>query len=114
MRELKDLIKDRRLEIGKTLEQVGKEVGVAKATVQRWESGEIKDMRKNKLVLLAKALQTTPAYLMGWEDKQKEASLLSKEDLDPLNKELIEMLPHLSLDQRKLLVAMIKAMLEQE
>lgn len=68
MKELKDLIREQRARTGKTFEQIGKEIGVAKATVQRWESGEIKDMRRDKLVALARALETTPAYLMGWED----------------------------------------------
>lgn len=63
------MIKQRRQEIGKTLEEVGKEMGVSKATVQRWESGEIKDMRRGKLVDLARALDTTPAYLMGWDEQ---------------------------------------------
>ena len=66
MQELKDIIKNRRAEVGKTLEQVANEVGVSKATVQRWESGEIKDMRRDKIVALARALNTTPAYIMGW------------------------------------------------
>ena len=97
MRKFKDLIRERRLEIGKTLEQIGKEAGVAKATVQRWESGEIKDMRQGKLAALAKALHTTPAYLMGWEEtdsldadntkKETERKLLflarKTEDLPP-------------------------------
>jgi SOS-response transcriptional repressors (RecA-mediated autopeptidases) len=68
MDQLKDLIKKRRLEIGKTLEQVGNDMGVSKATVHRWESGVIKDIRQGKMVALAKSLETTPAYLMGWED----------------------------------------------
>lgn len=114
MRELKDLIKDRRLEIGKTLEQVGKEVGVAKATVQRWESGEIKDMRKNKLVLLARALETTPSYLMGWEDKQKEVSPVIGEDLSPSDKKLMEILPKLNEDQKKIGVALLEALLKNK
>jgi len=63
--ELKDIIKSRRLAINKTLEEIGKEVGVSKATVLRWESGEIKNMRRDKLVALAKALNTSPSYLMG-------------------------------------------------
>lgn len=66
--ELKDLIKNRRVAIGKTLEQVGKEVGVTKTTVLRWESGEIVDMRRDKISALAVSLETTPAYIMGWED----------------------------------------------
>lgn len=77
MKDLKDLIRERRLEIGKTLEQVGREIGVAKATVQRWESGEIKDMRRDKLVSLARALDTTPAYLMGWEPNVEPATARS-------------------------------------
>lgn len=68
MKELKDLIREQRARTGKTLEQIGKEIGVAKATVQRWESGEIKNMRRDKLVALARALETTPSYLIGWEE----------------------------------------------
>ena len=80
MAELKDLIRVRRAQIGKTLEDVAKEVGVAKATVQRWESGEIKDMRRDKLVSLARALQTTPAYLMGWDPDGKTSEETAIED----------------------------------
>ena len=75
--EFKDLVKSRRIALGLTLEEVGKIVGVSKATVQRWESGEISNMRRDKVLLLAKALHTTPAYLMGWED-DKEAQNSSK------------------------------------
>lgn len=66
--EIKDIIKARRLELGKTLEEVGREVGVSKTTVMRWENGDIDDMRRSKVVALAKALDTTPAHLMGWDD----------------------------------------------
>lgn len=65
--EFKDLLRTQRLRIGKTMEQIGAEVGVSKATVQRWESGEIKNIRRDKIAKLAKALDTTPAYLMGWD-----------------------------------------------
>lgn len=85
MKELKDLIREQRARTGKTLEQIGKEIGVAKATVQRWESGEIKDMRRDKLVALARALETTPAYLMGWEEAPEQGRA-PVQYLDPLPK----------------------------
>ena len=66
--EFKDIVRKRRLEIGATLEEIGKAVGVSKATVQRWESGEIKNVRRDKIDRLADALQTTPSCLMGWEE----------------------------------------------
>lgn len=67
--EFKDLIKNRRIEIGATLEDIAKIVGVSKATVQRWESGNIANIRRDKIVKLAKALNVSPAYLMGWEEE---------------------------------------------
>ena len=51
-----------------TLEQVADVVGVGKSTVRKWETGMIANMRRDKIALLAKALHTTPAYLMGWKE----------------------------------------------
>lgn len=63
--EFKELIKSLRLEAGKSLEDVARDVGVSRATVLRWESGEIKNMRRDKLIALARSLRTTPIALMG-------------------------------------------------
>ena len=64
--DIKDIIKQRRLSLNLTLEDVACEVGVSKATVMRWENGDIENMRADKISKLAKALKCTPAYLMGW------------------------------------------------
>lgn len=72
--ELSRKIKDLRLKRGMTLEQVGDIVGVGKSTVRKWETGMIANMRRDKIALLAQALGTTPAYLMGWKDDKKENS----------------------------------------
>lgn len=63
-------IKQLRLERDMTLEQVATIVGVGKSTVRKWETGMIANMKRDKIALLAKALGTTPAYLMGWEDEK--------------------------------------------
>lgn len=77
--EFKDLIKKRRLDLGLTMEELGKKIGVSKATIQRYESGEIKNVRRDKIAKLANALDTTPAYLMGWED------VIADEDKEVVN-----------------------------
>ena len=56
---------ERRKELGLTLEDVGKIVGVTKSTVKKWESGYIENMRRDKIALLAKALNVSPLYIMG-------------------------------------------------
>ena len=60
----KEKIKSRRLELGLTLDDVAKIVGVSNATISRWESGVIENQRRDKLVLLAKALQLSPTELI--------------------------------------------------
>mgnify|MGYP000878506575 CR=1 FL=1 len=66
--KINEKIKSRRQELGLTLEEVGNYVGVSKATVQRYESGEIKNLKLMTIEKLSQILKVTPAYLMGWED----------------------------------------------
>lgn len=49
-----------------TLEDVARIVGVGKSTVRKWETGIIANMRRDKIPLLAEALHTSPAYLLGY------------------------------------------------
>lgn len=64
MNNIGDLLKNRRKELNLTLEDVGKAVGVGKATVQKWESGMIQNMRSDKIESLAKILQIDPVQLV--------------------------------------------------
>lgn len=61
-------IKCRRKELNLTMLDVAKLTGVSEATVSRWESGDIANMRRHRIIALANALQVSPAYLMGWEE----------------------------------------------
>ena len=61
-------IKERRKTLNMTLEDVGTGKGVTKATVQRWESGAISNIRRDKIEKIAEVLQCQASYLMGWSD----------------------------------------------
>ncbi|MCL2545034.1 MAG: helix-turn-helix domain-containing protein [Clostridia bacterium] len=50
-------IKARRQQLRMTLEDVGRAVGVGKSTVRKWETGDIQNMRSDKIAQLAEALQ---------------------------------------------------------
>lgn len=83
--ELKTIIANKRSELGLTLEDVAKICNVSISTVKRWESGEIVDIKRDKVVKLAQALHTTPAYIMGWEEEDK-----TKEEIDRENQEIMD------------------------
>lgn len=65
-------MKERRKEIGVPVETIANALGVSVATVYRYENGDIEKVPGTVLEPLARVLQTTPAYLMGWDDTTPE------------------------------------------
>ena len=65
-------IKQRRLELGYTADALAKLLNKNRATIYRYENGDIENMPIDVLEPLAKALNTTPAYLMGWQEPHQE------------------------------------------
>ena len=75
-KELTDLIeriKERRLELEMSYQDLSDATGISKSTLQRYETGYIKKVPINQIEILAKALRTTPSYLMGWDNTVTEA-----------------------------------------
>lgn len=70
--EINKLISERRKELGLTLEEVGKIVGVSKSTVKKWEDGFISNMKRDKIALLSKALKLNPVVLITGEENIRE------------------------------------------
>ena len=69
-----EVMKLRRQELGLTQKEVAARVGVTEATVSRWESGEIKNMKRDKIAAMARVLDIPPAVLMDWEAFDAEAT----------------------------------------
>lgn len=65
-------IKKRRLELEYSFQDLADKTNMSKSTLQRYETGAIRNLPLDKLEILATALQTTPSYLMGWDDKEDE------------------------------------------
>ena len=106
-------IKDLRKQKGLTLEQVADIVGVGKSTVRKWETGMIANMKRDKIASLAKALGTTPAYLMGWKETEKETSPreLALTEGEALMLELFRKIPE---DKQAAALEMLRAALKMQ
>ncbi len=81
-----DRIKTRRKELGLDADNVAKELGISRATYYRYESKDIEKVPISALTPLAKILQTTPEYLMGWTDTPSYSNIF------PVSKKKIPML----------------------
>jgi repressor LexA len=113
-------IKELRQAKGLTLEQVANVVGVGKSTVRKWETGMIANMKRDKIADLAKALGTTPAYLMGWEEPDLNLQLFGENNppeepkLSEGEKMLLDLFRQVPEDQQKLVLGMIRAALNNK
>lgn len=105
-------IKQLRTEKGMTLEQVATIVGVGKSTVRKWETGMIANMKRDKIALLAKALGTTPTYLMGWkEDKKSPSKNITLSEGEEVLLDLFRQTPS---DKQSLVLEMIQVVLKTQ
>lgn len=65
-------ILEARKNAGLTMEELGKLVGVSRATIKRYETGEIANIPDEKIEKIAKATKVSEAFLMGWDTLKKE------------------------------------------
>ena len=105
-------IKELRLARNMTLEQVANIVGVGKSTVRKWETGMIANMRRDKIALLAQALGTTPAYLMGWKENNAPTPLEPK--LTEGEEALLELFRQIPEDAQKMYLEVLRAALKNQ
>ena len=74
-------IKNRRLELGLTQEELAKRLGnKTRASVCTVEKDK-EDLTTTRIRQYADALETTPAYLMGWEDKENQEFINAVADI---------------------------------
>lgn len=91
-----DRIKKRREELNISVDELANLIGKNRATIYRYERGDIENLPTPVLKPLAKALKTTPEFLMGWDDSplgdyyENIEYLKDKPDLLELYKEIVE------------------------
>lgn len=79
--DLYSKIKNKRLQLGLSQDDLALKTGYKdRSSIAKIEKGQV-DLSISKVEEFAKVLKTTPAYLMGWEDKE-EKKLKTVEDLD--------------------------------
>ena len=96
-------IKQRRKELKMSANALGIKLGVNRSTVCRYESGDIEKMPVDIIDPIAKALNTTPQYLMGWQEEQKkndiQADIILKMRTDSTFMSVVESLYKLDSDK---------------
>ena len=68
-------IKSAREQRDMTLDEVAKRCNTTKQTIFKYENEIVTNIPYDKIVLLSKALDVSPSYLFGWEEKVSPSDL---------------------------------------
>lgn len=63
-------IKERRLALNLTQEELAQRLGLQKSAIAKYESGRVENIKRSVLAKMAEILECSPTYLMGWDDEQ--------------------------------------------
>lgn len=110
-------IKKRRKELRMSADKLAELLGKNRSTVYRYEAGEIENLPLDVLEPIAKALETTPAYLMGWADEieknpVKTAELHFEMIMDEDLSEIFEDFRSLNVAQKKIVKDLVHSLAE--
>lgn len=107
------LIKQRRKDIGMSADELGKRIGKNRATIFRYENGEIEKLPIDILKPIAEALMTTPAYLMGWEESSDNEKTATQKDsgMSEVKRELLALAESCSEEEASRLLQMVELFL---
>lgn len=74
-----EIIKERRLTMGYTQEELAQKLGLQKSAIAKYENGRVENIKRSVIGEMAKVLECSPAYLMGWDNNISPISSRSKE-----------------------------------
>ena len=107
-----DRIKSRRKHLKMSAEELAKRIGKDRSTVFRYEKGDIENLPLDILEPIAKALGTTPQYLMGWDEVQKKndtlADIVLRLQTDDIFLEAVESLYEMDSEKLSGLLTLLK------
>ena len=125
-----DRIKQARINAGLTQEELATMCGTVKQTIYKYEKGIINNIPFDKLRVLAKALNVSEAYLMGWQEHPRLSSVEKYNgifgnpklgfsfpegtEISPNRKALLDFAETATDEQISLMLRLAKAVLEQE
>lgn len=76
-------IKERRIAVGLTQEELGEKLGLKKSAIAKYENGRVENIKREVIKKMANILDCSPVYLMGFSDDVHTPKEDSKYYLNP-------------------------------
>ena len=106
--KLHENIRAARIAANLTQAKLAKRIGVKQQTIQKYENGIVTNIPSDRIEAIAKALEVTPAYLMGWEQEPSQEELTLDEQPEDVEFALWGEVKDLSDDEKQDILDFIK------
>lgn len=67
-------IKEKRIELGLTQEELGEKLGLQKSAIAKYENGRVENIKRSVIADMAKIFNCSPTYLMDFDEPTEVAS----------------------------------------
>ena len=101
-------IRQERLIRGLSQEELAKALSTTKQAIYKYETEIVTNIPMDKIEKLAEVFNTTPSYLMGWDDDQNEPQLTEDEQF------LINLFRQIPPERQKVYLALLRGDLNQQ
>lgn len=68
-------IRQRRIELGYTQEELANLLGLQKSAIAKYENGRVENIKRTVILKMAEVLECSPSYLMGWEETKVKSDM---------------------------------------
>lgn len=97
-KEIGNRIRERRQELGISVQEIAFRLHMSKATIHRYESGDIRTIKLPVVESLAKELKCNPVWLIGKSDRKEAATEMAGSkrysDIEQLVDDVIEFIKY--------------------
>lgn len=94
-----------------TQEELARLLDTKRQTISKYEKGIVTNIPSDRIEALAEILDTTPEYILGWEEKEKA---VNDDGLSDKHKALIDFAKSVPEDKAEMILRVMKSILSDE
>ena len=119
MKTIGERIKFRRIELGLSQDELAQKLNYkSRSSINKIELGH-QNLTQSKIKAIADALETTPAYIMGWTGNNQTKSENKKTNgckmkLDPLDEILLKLLANATDEDKQMLISLLERLQDKK